>query len=82
MHAMKAQGRVRYIYEGEWSASHAGRFTTEKTDVGMHYILRWLSPGADPNTLEKKIYCPCRESNLDSLAGCIPSTMSRLLTFN
>jgi len=41
MHAMKAQGRVRYIYiyiyGGEWSASHAGRFTTEKTDVGMHY---------------------------------------------
>jgi hypothetical protein len=42
MHAMKAQGGVRYkyiyiyIYGGEWSASHAGRFTTEKIEVGMH----------------------------------------------
>jgi len=31
------EGGVRHIYGGEWSDSHAGRFTTEKTDIGMHY---------------------------------------------
>jgi hypothetical protein len=47
-------------------ASHSGRFTTEGTALGTHFIGGRVDPTAGPDIMEKRIIsCPCQQSKSD-----------------
>jgi hypothetical protein len=51
---------------GEWSASHASRFTPRERAPRTHWIGDWVDPRAGLDTVAKrKIPSPPRESNPD-----------------
>jgi hypothetical protein len=53
------------LNEGEWSASHPGRFTPSERDPSTHWIRGCVAPRAGLDAVVKwKIPNPRRESNL------------------
>jgi hypothetical protein len=59
----------RYVFltstlDGEWSASHPGRFIPRERAPGTHWIGGWVVPRAGLVAVVKsKIPSPCRDSN-------------------
>jgi hypothetical protein len=54
-------------YGGELSASPSGQFTSDETAAGTHPIEDRERPEASLDTeVERKIFCPCQDWNLDS----------------
>jgi hypothetical protein len=41
------------LVEGEWSASHPGRFTPGESALGKHWIGGWVGPRAGMYDMEK-----------------------------
>jgi len=80
MHAMKAE--KEHIWRRVVSFTRRSPYHRKNRRQYALQMTLGKPPSRSGHFGENKIYCPCREPNLDSLASCIPSAMSRLFTFN
>jgi hypothetical protein len=48
---------------GQWSASLPSRFASGANNPGTGWVEGWMDPRAGVDSVEKRNYCPCWESN-------------------
>jgi hypothetical protein len=53
------------LIEGDWSASHPGRFTPGEKASGTHFIGGWVGPRTGLYDVENEKSRPYRDSNSD-----------------
>jgi hypothetical protein len=87
-HAMKMYGRAEIQFHlfltsvldgGEQSASRPGRFTPHRKSPSTHWIGGWVRPRANIDAVaNRKIPCPCRESNPGRSAHSLVTKLTEL----